>query len=236
MNHEREHAHADHALVQRRADLDVAPGASSRSAQLDAPTHPITSGLIQRKARDANGVAADAESAVASASASSGFALPAPLMRKFESSLGADLSGVRVHTGADSAAAASAVGAKAYTAGQDIHFGAGHYDPVERLRPAPPRPRSRSHRPASRRRRLGPPEQARSQLARRLPRARSRPRRGRDGERRHGLDISTYLPACARSLFREQGTGRSKAGRSTRSTRSSRKHARTPTEGIHDST
>ncbi|HET9987400.1 MAG TPA: DUF4157 domain-containing protein [Kofleriaceae bacterium] len=55
--------------------------------------------------------------------------LPSPIMRKFEASLGADLSGVRVHTGAESQTAASAVGAKAYTMGQDIHFGAGQYDP-----------------------------------------------------------------------------------------------------------
>jgi hypothetical protein len=129
MSHERAHLPAEHAILQRRADLSVAPGASSRTAHLAAPSQPIVSGLLQRKARDANGVAADAESAVASASSSAGFALPAPLMRKFESSLGADLSSVRVHTGADSAAAASAVGAKAYTVGQDIHFGPGHYDP-----------------------------------------------------------------------------------------------------------
>ena len=55
--------------------------------------------------------------------------LPGTIMRKFEASLGADLSSVRVHTGAESQSAASAVGAKAYTMGQDIHFGAGHYDP-----------------------------------------------------------------------------------------------------------
>jgi hypothetical protein len=51
-------------------------------------------------------------------------------MRKFEGSLGADLSGVRVHTGGESATAASAVGARAFATGQDIHFGAGQYDPV----------------------------------------------------------------------------------------------------------
>ncbi|MBA3395782.1 MAG: DUF4157 domain-containing protein [Deltaproteobacteria bacterium] len=93
------------------------------------PDHAIASGLLQRAARDANGVADGAESAVAAASSSSGSALPDNLMRKFESSLGADLSGVRVHTGEASAAANDAVGAKAYTMGNDIHFGAGQYDP-----------------------------------------------------------------------------------------------------------
>src|SRR5690606_38244399 len=47
----------------------------------------------------------------------------------FEDSLGADLSGVRVHRDASSETAAQAVGAKAYTIGQDIHFGAGQFDP-----------------------------------------------------------------------------------------------------------
>jgi hypothetical protein len=107
----------------------VEPGQSSRSALLRKPDHAVASGLVQRKARDANGVADGAEHAVSAASLSSGSPLPDTLMRKFESSLGADLSGVRIHTGGASERAADAVGAKAYTMGNDIHFGAGHYDP-----------------------------------------------------------------------------------------------------------
>lgn len=82
-------------------------------------------------ARDANGVAADAEAAVDRASSSSGAPLPTSIQRQFEGSLGADLSGVRIHTGSESAQAAHAVGAKAYTVGQDIHFGAGRYQPED---------------------------------------------------------------------------------------------------------
>lgn len=113
-------------------DDDLMPGRGSRSSQLTAPSHPIAGGLLLRKARDANGVADDAEQAVAAAGSSSGLPLPEPIMRKFESSLGADLSGVRVHSGDASATAASTVGAKAYTMGNDIHFGAGYYDPSSR--------------------------------------------------------------------------------------------------------
>lgn len=130
MNHERDQSHAHVDIAPVRPDHDRAPGHASRSAQLDAPLHPIISGLIQRKARDANGVAEGADTAVAAASQSSGAALPDTIMRKFEGSIGADLSAVRIHTGAESAAAASAVGARAYTTGQDIHFGAGQYDPT----------------------------------------------------------------------------------------------------------
>ncbi|HEV7557598.1 MAG TPA: DUF4157 domain-containing protein [Kofleriaceae bacterium] len=106
---------------------DVAPGRDNRTQHLDAPAHPVVSGLIQRRGSD--GVADGAEHAVSAASSTSGHALPDTVMRKFESSLGADLGGVRVHTDATSNAAAEAVGAQAYTVGQDIHFAAGKYDP-----------------------------------------------------------------------------------------------------------
>ncbi len=108
--------------------------AKPKAAQLDAPgaqTQMQLDGVVSRKImrnRDGNGVAEGAESAVDQASGSSGFALPNEVRSQFEDSLGADLSGVRVHTGSDSVAAASAVGARAYTYGQDIHFNAGQFD------------------------------------------------------------------------------------------------------------
>ena len=46
-----------------------------------------------------------------------------------EPKLNADLSGVRVHTGGDAAAAASGYGARAFTQGNDIHFNAGEFSP-----------------------------------------------------------------------------------------------------------
>ncbi len=70
----------------------------------------------------------EADSAVESAAASSGHTLPSDLRGHFESSLGADLSGVRIHTGRDSHDAAAAVRAQAFTVGQDIHFATGQYD------------------------------------------------------------------------------------------------------------
>lgn len=129
MSHERDLA-LDPTRRANRDLGDAAPGRHNASHALTSPSQPIASGLVMRKAsRDGNGVAADADAAVATAAGSSGSSLPVALQRKFESSLGTDLSSVRVHTGDSSAAAAHAVGAKAYTVGQDIHFGAGHYDP-----------------------------------------------------------------------------------------------------------
>lgn len=96
-----------------------------------APGRVPASARIMRSARDERGVADGAEAAVAQASSSSGAPLPSEIRTKFESSLGADLSSVRVHTGASSADAASAVGARAYTVGNDIHFADGEYAPAD---------------------------------------------------------------------------------------------------------
>jgi hypothetical protein len=60
---------------------------------------------------------------------SGGAPLPDAARAQFEGSLGADLSSVRVHTGASSAEAAEGLGARAFATGQDIHFGAGQYQP-----------------------------------------------------------------------------------------------------------
>jgi hypothetical protein len=47
-----------------------------------------------------------------------------------EPALGFDLSTVRVHTDREAAASADAIGAKAYTIGEDVVFGAGWYQPA----------------------------------------------------------------------------------------------------------
>lgn len=46
-----------------------------------------------------------------------------------ESRLGHDFGDVRIHTDAAAAASAKSVGAHAYTVGNDVVFGTGHYDP-----------------------------------------------------------------------------------------------------------
>jgi hypothetical protein len=58
-----------------------------------------------------------------------GTPLPAPVRAFFEPRFGADFGGVRVHTGGEAAEAARALGARAYTVGQHIVFGAGEYAP-----------------------------------------------------------------------------------------------------------
>jgi hypothetical protein len=58
-----------------------------------------------------------------------GAPLPSALRTKVEHATGTELGDARAHTGADSAAAAADLGARAFTVGPDIHFGAGQYDP-----------------------------------------------------------------------------------------------------------
>ena len=59
-----------------------------------------------------------------------GQALPPPLRAEMEQRFGQDFTGVQIHRGnAAAAAAAGAVGANAFTLGQHIVFGAGHYAP-----------------------------------------------------------------------------------------------------------
>ena len=84
--------------------------------------------LYRKRAGDAQS-GEQVEDQVARAQASSGRSLPLKLRRRLEMALGADLKDVRVHTGRDSATAATSVGALAFTLGRHIHFAPGQYDP-----------------------------------------------------------------------------------------------------------
>lgn len=58
-----------------------------------------------------------------------GASLPGDVRAKMEPRLGADLSAVKVHTGGESVNAAAGFGARAFTVGSDVHFGAGQFAP-----------------------------------------------------------------------------------------------------------
>jgi hypothetical protein len=64
-----------------------------------------------------------------SAHSDGGSPLGADVRARYEPGLDTNLSDVRVHTGADSAASAADLHAEAYTVGRDVFFGAGHYQP-----------------------------------------------------------------------------------------------------------
>ncbi|ELZ02265.1 hypothetical protein C482_05286 [Natrialba chahannaoensis JCM 10990] len=60
---------------------------------------------------------------------SGGRPLNGPIQRAMEDRLDADLSNVRIHTGANAASAADAIDAKAFTCGNDVVFNSGEYNP-----------------------------------------------------------------------------------------------------------
>lgn len=125
-------SHADHRLGFGVPDIDFEaehdPAAARRWSNMKL-MRAREELAVERGGKDGSKAPPGAASKVDRAAAESGVPLPDELRGRFEASLGTDLSGVRVHTGSESAAAAESIGAKAYTTGQDIHFGAGQYDP-----------------------------------------------------------------------------------------------------------
>lgn len=121
----------------RIADQVVSEGAGARA-------QPVTvSPLVQRqsagdeeeqlqtKAAGPRSPGAGLSSA-AQAVAPAGRPLPVAERRFFETRMGRDLSGVRLHTGAQADAGARAINARAYTLGRDIAFAGGQYNPASR--------------------------------------------------------------------------------------------------------
>ena len=101
-------------------------GEASRASD-DAPGRSTLTQRLQR--RGAGTVQRSAEAAVDRAAGAGGAPLPAAVQTRLEAGAGTDLSDVRVHTGSASQEAAAQLGAQAYTTGNDIHFGAGRYQP-----------------------------------------------------------------------------------------------------------
>jgi len=82
---------------------------------------------LQRSALDTHSLG-HIHPAVDRAAQGAGQPLPAGIRSFMEPRFGRDFGGVRVHTDVASTVAARAVGARAYTIGQDIYFGAGRYN------------------------------------------------------------------------------------------------------------
>ncbi|MGZ3406198.1 MAG: eCIS core domain-containing protein, partial [Polyangia bacterium] len=82
---------------------------------------------IQRKA--SRGGAGGGAGGAAAIPDGAGAQLSGDVQKRMERTIGTDLSGVRVHTGGDSAEAADAMGARAFTVGSDVHFNRGEFAP-----------------------------------------------------------------------------------------------------------
>ena len=129
MSQERDLDRTHAAASAPELDDDRVPGRNNRSSQLASPANPMAGGLLQRSANDGGAGAHPLAGTLDAATNSPAAGLPSNLQGRLEGSLGTDLSSVRVHTGQESAHAASQLGAHAYALGQDVHFGAGAYQP-----------------------------------------------------------------------------------------------------------
>jgi len=160
------------------------------------------------------------------ADARGGQALPGELRQRLERELGVGLAAVRVHTDDQAAAAAAALGARAFTIGDDIYFAAGAYDPTgeagqaliahevahvaqHRLGTAPTAPTARK---------LSRPDDGHERDAERFRRG-SRPRARPDPATiRRGWSSMPAAPAAASSC-RSSPTSRSTSARRSTSSR-----------------
>lgn len=147
MNHEHEQSRTGSTSAEFAHSHDdaVDPGQSSRSALLRKPNHAAASGLVQRKERDANGVADGAHEQVQRKAATSlgsvsieaetpasegevadrgfvGAARQTPFAGEMGAAFGTDFSSVRAHFGPEATAACNSLGADAYTVGHDVAF------------------------------------------------------------------------------------------------------------------
>ena len=105
------------------------PPQARRVAHDAAASHGEPSGADLQVGQGPIEAGSASHAAVTAASQSTGIALPAAQRAKFERSLGVDLGSVRLHDGAPAAAASSALGARAFTRGQDIFFNRGQFAP-----------------------------------------------------------------------------------------------------------
>ena len=118
-------------MAQREQAIDEVTYRATNGAEGTAPAggfaaerRQIIGGAIQRISRKKGG-----ESSGAKVPKTTGSPLAEDVRNKLEPTLGADLSTARVHTGTESASAAAGFGARAFTVGNDVHFGAGEYNP-----------------------------------------------------------------------------------------------------------
>jgi hypothetical protein len=104
----------------------VVRGESSRSAGASSPVSTLQRPAMGARARSSTPIASPP------VLRSSGQPLGEATRAQMEDRLTFDFSGVRVHADAEAAHSARAVGARAYTIGSDVVFGAGEYAPRSR--------------------------------------------------------------------------------------------------------
>ena len=90
---------------------------------------PSTEGILQMKSGNGGMMASEGLSARLNYAKNSGQPLPEKVSHEMGGKIGADFSGVKVHTGSDAIQMSREIGARAFTHGSDIYFNQGKYDP-----------------------------------------------------------------------------------------------------------
>lgn len=85
---------------------------------------------IQKKSAGGKEAPKDGFEEKLNTSKGSGNTLPEGIRSRMENSMGADLSGVRIHTGSKAAEMSESINAQAFTHGNNIYFNQGKYDPA----------------------------------------------------------------------------------------------------------
>jgi hypothetical protein len=115
-------------LLDKKLELKPLSGSSLQSTKSDTEAKKKEELTVQRKAECAEPLYFDAAE-VETVVASPGRPLDAETRRYMESHIGFDFSKVRIHTDDRAAASARALGAKAYTLGNQVVFSSGRYAP-----------------------------------------------------------------------------------------------------------
>ncbi|MDQ1749076.1 MAG: hypothetical protein QOE71_132 [Pseudonocardiales bacterium] len=114
---------ADRVAQEVVARLRQAPSEAPESQPVGPPDASPPAGSVG--ARDDGGPATERVQNLVARAAATGRPLPGQVRSAFETAMGADLGGVRVHTGAEAAAANRSINAKAFTVSSDIFFSGG---------------------------------------------------------------------------------------------------------------
>ena len=109
-------------LIQQKRAFE-SPGFNESTEQIDTEETPI-----QEKSDVATGNNSNTETKLQQ-SRGGGESLPEATQSKMESGIGADFSGVKIHTGTVAVQMSSELNAQAFTSGNDIYFNEGKYNP-----------------------------------------------------------------------------------------------------------
>ena len=106
-----------------------APDTTTATGPASAPAGTVSHDFGRLPMESGREVEPAARAAIGAAARAPGHPLPGDTRRGMEHAFGSDLTAVRIHLGGEAATAASEVGARAFTVGDQIYFGEGQFDP-----------------------------------------------------------------------------------------------------------